>query len=124
MVLHSQSVTILTDAAGDAEDYTGKITGKILAVHYDGNLAANADFEITGETTGLEIITITNAAASAASWLPRILPHKHTDGTAFTDAAAEPPRAYGERLKIVTADGGNADTGVITIYYEEEAYTA
>ena len=122
-MLRKVSVTILTDASGDATDYAGStLTGSIMAVHYDGNLAANADFEITGETSGLEIITITNAAAAAAAWYPRILPNKHTDGAAYTDAAAEPPCVYGERIKIVTADGGNADTGVLTFYLKDDVF--
>ena len=122
-MLRKEAVTILTDGSGDATDYTGgDISGKVLAIQYDGALAANADFEVTGNTTGLEVITITNAAAAAATWYPRILPHKHTDGTAFTDAAAEPPRVYGEKIKIVTTDGGNADTGVLTFFIEDDSF--
>lgn len=119
-MLRKVSVTILTDASGDAVDTTGPLAGKVLAIAYDGNLAADTNFTIVGETSGLPIMAIIDVAASATSWYPRILPNEHADGSSFTDAAGEAPRVYGEKIEITTSDGGNADTGVLTFYLEDD----
>ena len=109
-MLRSFTVTILTDASGDAEDYSAsrKLTGKVVT--------------ITGETSGSPIFTIIDVGAAVTFWIPRVLPHQHNDGSAFTDAAGEAPRVFNERIKIVTSDGGNADTGVLTFYMEDDTF--
>ena len=123
-MLRSFSVTILTDASGDAEDYSAsrKLTGKVVGIKYDGELAALVNFTITGETSGSPIFTIIDVGAAVTFWIPRVLPHQHNDGSAFTDAAGEAPRVFNERIKIVTSDGGNADTGVLTFYMEDDTF--
>ena len=114
--------TVTVAAGGTATVYVeSRISGKIHAIQYEfGDLAATVDFTITGETTGLPLLTIADVAQADAVWHPRILANKHTDGSAFTDAVGEPPRVFNERIKIAVAGGGNATTGYLTFYVEDE----
>ena len=123
-MLRAYEVEITTDASGDATDYAGlKITGKVIAIKYEfGTLVAGLDFYINGETTDAPVMDIAGVGAADAWWFPRILPNKHTDGAAFTDAAAEPPWVFGERIKIITDDGGATKTGTLTFYVEEDTF--
>ena len=125
-MLHSYEVALVCDASGDAVDYAGtKITGRVVGIKYEyGTLAATTDLVITGETSLSPILTIANLAQANTFLNPRLLPNKHTDGTAFTDAAAEAPCVYGERIKIVTDEGGNLGAGTITFYVEEDTFAS
>lgn len=122
-MLHSYEVEVVCDASGDAEDYAGgTISGKVVGIKYEyGTLAATTDLVITGETSGSTILTIANLAQADTFLVPRVLGNKHTDGTAFTDSG-ESPCVFGERIKIVTDEGGNAGAGTITIYVEEDTF--
>jgi hypothetical protein len=66
-------------------------------------------------------MTISNVAQANTFWVPRVLGNKHTDGSAFTDSGI-PPRVFGERIKVVTAQGGNAATGTMTFYVKEDTF--
>jgi len=125
-MLHSYEVSLDCNASGDAVDYAGgTITGRVVGIKYEyGTLASTTDLDITGETSGALIFSIDNVAQANTFWWPRILPNKHTDGAAFTDAAAEPPSVFGERIKIVTDEGGNLGAGTITIYVDEDMFIA
>jgi hypothetical protein len=126
VTLRSFEVEITTAADGSATDYAGQtngITGKVVGIKYAfGDLANTADFTITGETSTSPILTIADVAAANTFWLPRILPHEHADGSAFTDSSGDAPRVFNERIKIVTAQGGNAKTGTMTFYIEDEVF--
>lgn len=121
-MLRKVTATITCAADGSCTVYAGsRLTGKILAIRYlFGNLAATVDFTITGETSGLALFTIADVAQANASWYPLVLPNKHTSGAAFTDVAGDPPRVYRERIKIVAAQGGNATSGSMVFYIEDE----
>uniref|UniRef100_A0A6M3IKL7 Uncharacterized protein n=1 Tax=viral metagenome TaxID=1070528 RepID=A0A6M3IKL7_9ZZZZ len=123
-MLRSYEVEITTAADGSATDYAGlKITGKVVAIKYAyGTLAATADFVITGATSGSPILTLTDVAQANTWWFPRILATQHNDGSAFTDASGGPPLVFAERIKIVTAQGGNAATGAMTFYVEDDTF--
>ena len=95
----------------------------MVGIKYEyGTLAAGTDLTITGETSTATIFAITDAGAADNFWWPRLLPNEHADGTAFTDAAGGPPYVFGERIKIITADGGAAGAGTITIYVESDSF--
>ncbi len=126
-MLRSFEVEITTAADGSATDYSAsrKITGKVVGIKYEyGTLAATSDFTITGETSTSPILTIADVAQANTFWIPRVLPHQHNDGSAFTDAAGDAPHVFGERIKIVTAQGGNATTGKMTFYVEDDTFVA
>ena len=121
MGLERITVDIASNAAGDTVTaYTRiPITGKILAVFYDfGDLAANLDLAITGETTGIPILAYTNIPAADKWFYPRALPNLNTAGaTVGVDAFVEIP-VVDERIKIVAAQPGTSKAGAFTIFYE------
>ena len=126
-MLRSFEVEITTDASEDATDYSAsrKITGKVVGIKYEfGDLANTADFVITGETSLSPILTYANVPAADAFWNPRLLANVHTTGATFTDAASEAPRVFGERIKIVTDEGGASKTGTMTFYVEDDTFIA
>lgn len=116
--LHTLDLTV--NASGDATVYTPAIAGRVLQIRYKPHastpLDTNADLTITGETTGLEIATLSNIGTSAFTKVPRHTTHGIT-GTALvyagTDPVAEPPYVAGERIKVVVAQGGNAKIGTL-----------
>ena len=118
----SYAVTVLTDGSGDATDYSGvNANGRLLEVVYDGGLATGADMTITGNTTGKALLTITNGGTSNVTWRPRGVVHSQAEtgaGTAVTydgtNEIYEPVWIVDEEIKIVTAQGGAADTGILT----------
>jgi len=121
-MLRSVDVEITTAADGSATDYTGgPLTGRVVGIKYAyGTLAATTDLVITGETSLSPIITLTDLAQANVHIIPRVLPSQHNDGSAFTDAAGDAPLVYNEKIKIVTAQGGNAATGTVTFYIEDD----
>ena len=123
-MLHSYEVAIDCDGSGDAIDYAGgTITGKVVGIKYTyGTLAAGTDLVITGETSTAPIFTIADAGAANNFWWPRLLPNKHTDGAAFTDATGGAPYVFAERIKIVTDEGGNLGAGTITFYVKSDEF--
>jgi hypothetical protein len=115
-----RTVTILTDASGDATDYSVPLTGYLEEVigTIGTHTAGAVDYVVTGAQTGAALITITNMAAST-TYRPRApTVSSAAGGTALTFDGTEPvsDRYYldGEAIKIVTSDGGNAKTGYLT----------
>lgn len=110
--------TILTDSSGDATAYIApgnnvRPNGLLLALIYTpGTLDTGADLTITGEDTGIPILTITNAGTSVKYWYPRALLNAVADG-ADGAAASEIIPISSERIKVVVAQGGNAKAGSI-----------
>lgn len=123
-MLRSYNVTITTNGSGAATSYAGgKITGKVVGIKYTpGTLDTGAGHTITGEDSAAPVFIIASAGTSNVFWTPRILPNKHTDGSAFTDSSSDPPRIFGERIKVVTASGGDTKTGTITFYVEDDSF--
>lgn len=121
MIPARHSVALISDASGNQTTYTNVVNGRILAIRYvpDGTnpLATGADFTITGETTGIPIITITNIGTSAVSFAPR-MPTCGLTGTASLYAAGglgveDVIPIANERIKIVMAQGGNVLQGTL-----------
>lgn len=117
-MLERIKATITTDASGNATVYitpglNSVPDGLLLALLYrPGDLDTGTDLTITGETTGIAILTITNAGTSNKDWQPRALSHAVADGTASSTATELIPIAK-ERIKVVVASGGNTKTGTI-----------
>lgn len=109
---------IVTDASGNATVYLShglnrKPNGFLVALKYTpGTLATGADLTITGESSGIPIVTITNAGTSVVFYYPRALLNAVADGAAGS-AGSEFIPIKDERIKVVVAQGGNAGAGSI-----------
>ncbi len=109
------SITTATD--GSATVYLGtRLRGRVHAIKYSaGTLDAGTDLVITGETSGVAILT--DSPAASEWFYPRALPNKATDGAAGT-VATEDIYVLNERIKVVVAQGGNILAGSITAYVD------
>lgn len=116
-MLHKVTATITTDADGAATVYLGsKLRGRVHAIKYTaGTLDSGTDLVITGETTGVAILT---DSPSGSEWFyPRAFANAVTTGAAGT-AAQEDVHVLNERIKVVVAQGGNTLTGSIEVYID------
>jgi len=118
-MLHKASTAIETDSGGDATVYIGtNIRGQLVAMKYTpGTIATGADMTITGETSGIPIITVTNAGTSNVFYYPRAPSNKVADAAAITDSAERIP-IVDERIKVVVAQGGATNSGTIEVIYD------
>jgi hypothetical protein len=111
------TATITTIADGSATVYLGtKLNGRVHAIKYTaGTLDAGTDLVITGETTGVAILT--DSPAASEWFYPRAFPNAVTTGAAGT-VAAEAVHVLNERIKVVVAQGGNVTAGSIDIFID------
>jgi hypothetical protein len=116
------SVTVTTDASGDATAYTDAVNGQISSITYTKPAGTpydnTADFTITTETTGRSVWAQSNVTATTTV-APRQATHG-VDGVASLYAAGgtavqAPIAVANERIKIVVAQGGNVKIGTFTI---------
>lgn len=114
----SAKADIVTDASGNATVYlthglNRKPNGFLVCLKYTpGTLDTGADLTITGEDSGIPIMTKSNAGTSTVWYCPRALPNAVADGAAGTVATEYIP-IKDERIKVVVAQGGNVLTGSI-----------
>jgi hypothetical protein len=117
-MVESVKADIVTDASGNATVFleygiNRKLRGLLLMLIYTpGTLAAGADLTITGETTDVPILTLTDAGTTKRFLYPRALPNEVADGAAGSIGSEIIP-LRDERIKVVVAQGGNAASGSI-----------
>lgn len=124
MYIERHEVSITVDASGDGTGYTPIVSGFVRAIRYvpDGTAPydTNGDVVITGDVSGVPILTVTNMGTSALTLSPRAAVVGVTNvaalyaaaGTGVTDLIP----VAAERIKVVIAQGGNAKTGKFHIY--------
>lgn len=121
------SLSVTTDASGDADERTSVAVGLLHAVHLSvGTLddSTTTDITITDAATGHTLLAVSNVTADAM-YMPRAATHNAADGSASLYAAAG--EAVLDRLpvsgeiRVVVAQGGNAKTGTLTFYVAESA---
>ena len=114
------TVSVTTDAGGDATAYTPTVNGRVLTVIYTKDDFANGvDFTITTESTAQSVWVESDVNASATV-APRQPTHAAADGSASLYAGSgEPVETYvwtaNERVKIVIGSGGNATSGTFDV---------
>lgn len=116
-MIHEVSATITTASDGSATVYLGsKLRGRVHAIKYTaGTLDSGTDLVITGDTTGVAILT---DSPSGSEWFyPRAFPNAVTTGAAG-NVASEDVQVLNERIKVVVAQGGDTLTGSITAYID------
>jgi len=84
-----------------------------------GTLDTGADLTITGETSGVPILTKADAGTSTVFYYPRAAANKVADGAASSLTEVE-VWVLEERIKVVVAQGGASATGTITVWVDEE----
>ena len=124
MYLERHEVTIAVDASGDGTGYTPVVSGFVRAIRYvpDGTVPydTGADVTVTGDVSGIPILTVTNTGTVALSLYPRAATAGVTNtaalyaagGTAILDLIP----VSSERIKIVVAQGGTSKTGKFHVY--------
>ena len=113
------TVTVVTDASGDATAYSPVVTGRILSIRYVAtDYTAGVDFTITAEATGETIWTELNVNASKKV-APRQATHSTAGVAALYAAGGTAVNDYVtlalDRVKIVIAQGGANKTGAFHI---------
>jgi hypothetical protein len=113
------STAIVTDGSGNATVYLGtNIRGRVHAIRYTpGDIDNGAGLTITGEDTGVPILTQATAGTSVLWKYPRAFPNAVGNGAAGT-VASEDVHVFNERIKVAVASGGSAKTGSITAYID------
>ncbi len=118
-MLQKHKATITTDSSGNATVYVGSnIRGAIHAILYEPGTLESANLTITGETTGVPILTKAGAGTSDVWFYPRALANQNTDGAAGTSPDV-PIQVVEERIKVVVASGGDTLAGSITVWVDE-----
>ena len=115
----TESVTVTTDASGDATAYTsGVYNGKVSIVAYTKSDYDNGvDFVVSGEVTG-QLIWDEDNVNSSKTVAPRQASHTIAGIAsvyAGTDGALTDIFVVNERIKFVVAAGGNAKSGAFRV---------
>ncbi len=115
-MLQQTQVTI----TGAATGYLGsRIRGRVLALKCDANVNVNPTLTITGETSGIPVLTAAGITKNAVTWFyPRALVNHNDDGAAATDVAVEVP-ILNERIKAVVSVAATGTT-TLTVYYDTD----
>jgi hypothetical protein len=126
-VFSSAKAEIVTDASGNATVYIQNnanfgMNGFLVLLKYTpGTIATGADLTITGETSGIPIMTKTDAGTSVVFWYPRALLNAVADGSASSNSSEFVP-IKNERIKVVVAQGGNGGAGSIEAWVTSQPY--
>lgn len=111
------SVTLTTDASGNATGYIDAGVGYLQAIKYTKvDFADGVDFTITGETSGQTLWAQNDVNASATVY-PRAATHTTAGAAALyaSGGVAVLDKIFvAERIKVVVASGGNTKTGTFT----------
>ena len=123
MAVKRHQIGITTDAGGNVTTYSEYVPdGTVVAVVVDkGTLAITTDITITGEKSGIAVLTLTDVTANA-TYSPRGATHSTAGAAALYAAGGSAvldriPVAM-ERIKVVVAQGGAAATGTLHVYVE------
>lgn len=114
----SAKVDIVTNSSGAAEVYLQQgvnngLNGFLICLKYaPGTIETGAVLTITGESSGIPIMTKTGAGTSTVFYYPRALLNAVVDGAEGTTPSEFIP-IKNERIKIVVASGGDTKTGSI-----------
>jgi hypothetical protein len=119
--VQSHKVSVTTGASsGGATTYTGGlINGHVDAIRYvKTDFADGSTFTITGENTGIAILTESSINASATRF-PRAATQDIVGAASLYAALGEPVETKvaiaDERIKIIVASAGNSKTGTFYI---------
>lgn len=124
MHLTCYTVAVTTDSSGDATRYTAPATGFVRAIRYVPHgstpLDTNADVTVTGNTSGIAIIAVTNIGTSALNLYPRAATVTTANAAALYAAGGTAVNdlipVADEAIKLVVAQGADTKSGTFYIY--------
>jgi hypothetical protein len=117
-MLESVKAEIVTDASGNATVYlehgrNRNPSGLLMMIKYDpGTIETGADIVITGEVSGVPIVTLTNAGTDPKFLYPRARLSETSDGSEASTGTEIIP-IKNESIKVVVTQGGDTKTGSI-----------
>jgi hypothetical protein len=121
------TVAITTAAGGGATGYTQPVSGLVRAIayvpHASTPIDTNGDIVVTGNTSGIAILTKANIGLAATSWHPRAPTVAVADGAALLYAAGGTavcdliPVAE-EAIKIVVTNGDATKSGTFYVFVD------
>ena len=114
-MIQTYTGTILIPAAATAVDLylESIINGRIQAIYIDIGDLTTPSIVITGETTGVPILT-----EVATGWYyPRAFANQVADGTAEA-VAQEDIYVLKERIKVAVSSAIAGETGTVTVYVD------
>jgi len=117
-------VAITVDASGNGVGFTPVVSGQVQAIRYVPDAgtpyATGVDVTITGEVSGLPILTVTDLGVSATQFYPRAAVVTVVNAAALYAAGGvgvlDKIPVAGERIKIALAQGGVSTTGKFHVY--------
>lgn len=125
-MLTREVVAVTTAADGSATGYTAPVTGFVRAIRYVPHastpLDTGADITITGDGSGIAILTLLNLGTAAISILPRAATTLVSNTAnaaevyAGTDSVNDVIPVCEERIKVVVANGADTKSGTFHIY--------
>lgn len=120
----SAKTDITTTAGGDATVYlthgeNRKLNGFLVLLKYTpGTIDTAATLTITGESSGIPIITKTLAGTAVVFYYPRALASAVASPGAIVAGTTESIPIKDERIKVVVSAGGNAGVGSIEVFLQ------
>jgi hypothetical protein len=127
-MLRAVKADIETDASGDATVYLTHGLNRaprglvFMIIYTPGTLDTGTDLTITGETSGVPILTAADVGTDSVYYFPRALINSVVDGSQSTNASEMVP-VHDERIKVVVAGGGATKAGSIeAILLNESPY--
>lgn len=119
--LSRHAVTFTTASDGSATVYSDRVNGHVHAIRYAYvDADTGADITITGETSTIPVLTITNAGTASTVHHPRAATVDVSNAASLYAVGGEPVETLipvaDERIKVVVAAGGNAKTGTLHFY--------
>lgn len=115
--VRSAIATIATTATGAATVYSSEVfNGHLTALKVVATgTTSTADIVVTGDVSGVPIMTKANITKQATSWFyPRQVSNKVADGATTSGVHMVP--LTDERIKVVMLGGGNAQGYTLTFY--------
>ena len=116
-----ETITGTTNSGGTVTVYSQPITGELYSLVTDfDSLGTTADVTITGNETGIPVLTLTNLgtpSAANSTWTPRTATHNTSAAAALYAAGGTAVNAripLSEQMKVAVVQGG--DTKAFTLY--------
>jgi len=125
-MVRSFPVPVTTDGSGDATGYTPSCSGLVRAISYVPHastpLDTNADIVVTGNVSGIAILTKANIGLSAVTFHPRAAVVATADGAALLYSTSNPVAdlvpVSDEAIKIVVANGAATKSGTFYVFVD------